>query len=66
MYETDDDKDLTDLVKNMIYIIQDVQSIKTQISNLGGLIKIRIRCDNEHYEMALGSSIIKINKYKPE
>jgi hypothetical protein len=53
-------------VSNVLYIIQDIQNIKTQQSKLGGFVKVRMRNRDGHYEAALGTSVIKINKYKPE
>jgi hypothetical protein len=36
------------------------------MQNFGGLVKLRVRNDDENYELAIGSSHIKINKYKSE
>ena len=54
------------LIKNVIYIIQDVNAIKTKETKLGSVIKIRIRNDKQHFEVSVGNNYIKINKYKPE
>lgn len=50
----------------MFYIIQDVNNVKTKLANTGNLLKLRLRCDKDHYEVAVGSSYVRINKYKPE
>jgi len=62
-FEKKEQKELNELTKNIIYILQDVNSIKLKINNTGNFIKIRIRNDNHHYEMAIGSASIRINEY---
>jgi hypothetical protein len=58
--------EISQFVNNVIYIIQDIQAIKTKKTSLGGFVKVRLRNDKDHYEIGLGSSLIIINKYKPE
>lgn len=59
-------KDHKDITKNIFYIIQDVSKIQTNLTDTGNFIKIRIRCDTGQYEVAVGSSTLQINRYKPE
>ena len=40
--------------------------MKSKLQNSGNFIKIRIRNDKSHYEVAVGASYIRVNKYKAE
>jgi len=54
------------LIKNVIYVVQDINAIKNKESKLGNVIKIRIRNDKQHFEISVGINLIRINKYKPQ
>lgn len=60
------ENDKKSLINNVIYVIQDINAIKNKESKLGNVIKIRIRNDKQHYEVAVGTNLIRINKYKPQ
>lgn len=45
-------------------ILENVENLKKNIGKSGNFIKIRIRNDSCHIEAAVGSSKIKISKYK--
>lgn len=51
---------------NVLYIIQDINSLKSKLNNSGNFIKIRIRNERNHYEVAIGSSYIRVNKFKSD
>ena len=59
-FEKKGEKELNDFTKSIIYILQDVNSIKAKLTNTGNFIKIRIRNDKSHHEVAVGSSLIRI------
>ncbi len=65
-FEKSDANEISELTKNILYIIQDVNSLKSKLQNSGNFIKIRIRNDKSHFEVAVGSSYIRVNKYKAE
>ncbi len=54
------------MTQNILYILQDVNSLKSKLPNSGNFLKIRIRNDKNHFEVAVGSSYIKVNKYKAD
>lgn len=60
----EDDKNA--LIQNSLYVIQDIEAIKTKDAKIGSMIKFRIRNEKQHYEVSVGTVSIKINKYKPE
>ena len=43
-----------------------LQAIKNKMQNPGNILKIRIRNDKNHLEIASGNSFVRINMYKPE
>lgn len=57
---------MKELTQNILYILQDVNSLKSKLPNPGNFLKIRIRNDKNHFEVAVGSSYIKVNKYKTD
>jgi hypothetical protein len=64
VFEETENENLKELIHRFIYIVQDINSIKGHSQNLGNLLKIRLRNSTEHYELAVGSTYFKINKYK--
>ena len=58
--------DLKALIQRFIYIVQDISSIKGHSQSFGNLLKLRVRNSTEHYELAIGSTSFKLNKYKVE
>ncbi len=61
-----DNSEISELTQNVLYILQDVNSLKSKLPNSGNFLKIRIRNDKSHYEVAVGSSYIRVNKYLAE
>jgi hypothetical protein len=61
-----DEKDINEVINSALYILQDIQAIRSNKQNLGKFSKVNVRNDHYHYEIGLGSSMIKINKYKSE
>ena len=54
------------MIQNVLYIIQDLNEIKNRDVKGGNLIKIRIKNNQQNYEISCGNSTIRINKYKAE
>lgn len=54
------------LIESVLNILRNVEGIQKSV-NAGKMIKLRIRNDFEHYEIAVGSnSVIRLNKYKAD
>ena len=62
-FESMEEAALSKLIKNILYILQDTTMIKSKASSLGALQMIAIKGTNCRYEVAVGSSTIKIIKY---
>lgn len=50
----------------MLYIIEDAAKIQSCLNQSGSMIKIRIRNEKSNFEVAVGNSVIRINRYTPE
>ena len=62
-FETEPEENLNKFVKNIYYILQDVHNIKNKNTNLGNFQKLTIKSGKIQYEVAIGSSVIKIFKF---
>lgn len=56
-------EDNESFIQKILYMLQDVNAIKTKLPNVGQFVKMRIKNDKTKYDVAVGSSSIKINKY---
>ena len=62
-FESMEEAALSKLIKNILYILQDTTMIKSKASSLGDVELLAIKGTNCRYEVAVGSSTIKIIKY---
>ena len=62
-FESEAEENLNKLSKNIFYILQDIQNIKNKNSTLGNFQKLTIKVGKIQYEIAIGSSVIKIFKF---
>ena len=60
----DKDNEIKEIVKNILYIIQDIAIIKSKLANTGNFLKLVMKNSMSHYEIALGTNLIRINKYR--
>ena len=62
-FETETDENINKLTKNIYYILQDINNIKNKNSSFGNFQKLTIRASQAQYEIAIGSTVIKIFKF---
>ena len=62
-FETETEENLNKFSKNIFYILQDIQNIKNKNTTLGNFQKLTIKAGKVQYEVAIGSSVIKIFKF---
>ena len=62
-FETETEENLNKYSKNIFYILQDIQNIKNKNTTLGNFQKLTIKAGKVQYEVAIGSSVIKIFKF---
>ena len=62
-FENESDEKVQKLTKNVFYILQDITNIKNKNQSLGNFQKLTIKAGNVQYEVAVGSTIIKIFKF---
>ncbi len=65
-FENESEENLSKLITNLIYILQDVHSIKSKNNSLGNFQKITLKASKLRYEVAIGSSSIRIVKFNQE
>jgi hypothetical protein len=64
-FENESEENLNKLTKNILYILQDVNAIKTKegVGGFGNFQKITLKCMKFRYEVAIGNSSIRIVKF---
>ena len=62
-FETETEESVNNLVKNMYHILQDIHSIKNKNKSFGNFQKLTFKAGNVQYEVAIGSSSIKLFKF---
>ena len=62
-FENESEEKLQKLTKNIFYILQDITNIKNKNQSLGKFHKLTIKAGDVRYEIAVGSTIIKIFKF---
>jgi hypothetical protein len=65
-FENESEENLSKLITNLIYILQDVHSIKSKNNSLGNFQKITLKASKLRYEVAIGSSSIRTVKFNQE
>ena len=65
-FENESEENLSKLTTNLIYILQDVHSIKSKNNSLGNFQKLTLKASKLRYEVAIGSSSIRIVKFNQE
>jgi len=61
-FENENDNNLSKFIKNIIYILQDVNSIQKNDVSLGNFQKISIKFQEFKYDIAIGEKCIKLVK----
>ena len=62
-FETEPEENLNKFTKNIYYILQDIHNIKNKNTTLGNFQKLTIKAGKSQYEVAIGSSVIKVFKF---
>ena len=62
-FETETEENINKLTKNIFYILQDIQNIKSKNPSYGNFQKLTIRANQAQYEIAIGATVIKIFKF---
>ena len=62
-FESETEENINKLTKNIFYILQDVHNIKNKNAAFGNFQKLTIRASQAQYEIAIGSTLIKIFKF---
>ena len=62
-FETEPEENLNKITENIYYILQDIHNLKSKDSNLGNFQKLTIKAGNAQYEVAIGSTVIKVFKF---
>ena len=62
-FESETEENINKLTKNIFYILQDVHYIKNKNASFGNFQKLTIRASQAQYEIAIGSTVIKIFKF---
>ena len=62
-FESETEENLNKFSKNIYYILQDIHNIKNKNTGLGNFQKLTIKVGKAQYEIAIGSTVIKIFKF---
>ena len=62
-FESESEENLKKLSKNIFNILQDITNIKNKNPSFGNFKKLTIKTDNIQYQVAVGSTMIKIAKF---
>lgn len=56
-------EDNESFIQNILYMLQDVNVIRTKRPHLGQFVRMRIKNEKTKYDVTVGSTSIKIKKY---
>ena len=62
-FETETEENIEKLTKNVFYILQDIYNIRNKNASFGNFQKLTIRASQAQYEIAIGSTVVKIFKF---
>ncbi len=62
-FESESEDNINKFTKNIYYILQDIHNIKNKNTTLGNFQKLTIKAGKSQYEVAIGSSVIKVFKF---